>query len=58
MNVYSEHILSIFMTENKKNRNSKEILAAVLTDLSKAFDCLLNEPLFSKLHFYGLIRSH
>ena len=48
----------ILNRENKKNRNSKEILAAVLTDLSKAFDCLLNEPLFSKLHFYGLIRSH
>ena len=37
----------------RKNRDSKGVFVAVLTDLSKAFDCILHELLFAKLHVYG-----
>ena len=35
-----------------KIRDSKGVFAAVLTDLSKAFDCISHELLFAKLHLY------
>ena len=43
------------MTEEiRQIRDSKGIFAAVLTDLSKAFDCILHELLLAKPHTYGL----
>ena len=35
----------------------KKSFGALLTDLSKAFDCLNHEPLIAKLHAYSLSLS-
>ena len=37
----------------RKIRNSKGVFAAVLTDLSKDFDCISHDPLLAKLHAYS-----
>ena len=36
-----------------KIRDNKGVFAAVLTDLSKAFDCISHEFLIAKLNAYG-----
>ena len=42
------------MTEKMKEaRDSNKVCAAVLTDFSKAFDCLLHDFLIAKLHAFG-----
>ena len=42
------------MTEKMKEaRDNSKVCAAVLTDLSKAFDCLLHDLLIAKLHAFG-----
>ena len=42
------------MTEKRKEtRDNNEVCAAVLTDLSKVFDCLLHDLLTAKLHTFG-----
>ena len=42
------------MTEKiKEARDNNQVCAAVLTDLSKAFNCLLHDLLLAKLHAFG-----
>ena len=41
----------------RKIRDKKDISAAVLTDLSKAFDCTLHNLLIAKLSAYGFDRK-
>ena len=42
------------MTEKMKEaQDSNKVCAAVFTDLSKAFDCLLHDLLIAKLHAFG-----
>ena len=41
----------------KKHIDNKESFGALLTDLSKAFDCVNHELLIAKLHAYGLDNS-
>ena len=45
------------MEKWKKALDNQEAFGALLTDLSKAFDCLSHEPLIAKLRAYGLSLS-
>ena len=51
---YSAHLCLLALTEKMKEaRDNNQGCAAVLTDLSKAFDCLLHDLLIAKLHAFG-----
>ena len=50
----SNHVLLKLIEEWKKSLYDKNIIGAVLTDLSKAFDCIPHDLLVAKLHAYGL----
>ena len=41
----------------RKALDEKKVVGAVLTDLSKAFDCLPHDLLIAKLHAYGFEKS-
>ena len=42
----------------KKNLDSNESFEVLLTDLSRAFDCVNHELLIAKIYAYGLDNSH
>ena len=46
--------LSSFNNRWKKAVDSNKVFGAILTDLSKAFDCICHDLLVAKLHAYGL----
>ena len=48
----AQHRLLYMIEKIRKIKDSKRVFAAVLTDLSKAFDCILHELLLAKLHAY------
>ena len=51
---YDAQYCRLAMLENRKNEVDKgKVLGALLTDLSKAFDCLSHEFIVSKLNVYG-----
>ena len=50
----SNHVLLKLIEEWKKSLDDKNIIGAVLMDLSKAFDCIPHDLLVAKLHAYGL----
>ena len=51
---YSTQYCLHFMLEKwKKALDKKETATALISDLSKAFDCLNHELLIAKLHAYG-----
>ena len=50
----SNYILLKLREEWKKSLDDKNIIGAVLMDLSKAIDCIPHDLLVAKLHAYGL----
>ena len=50
----TQYVLIIMVEEWKENWDNYFIVGAFLTDLSKAFDCIPNDLLMTKLSAYGL----
>ena len=49
----AQHCLLAMTEKMKEARDSNKVCAAVHTDLSKAFDCLLHDLLIAKLYAFG-----
>ena len=49
----SEQCLTVMLESWKKALDEKKVAGAILTDLSKAFDCLNHELIIAKLDAYG-----
>ena len=48
-------VLHFFMVEKMQlTRDKKEVCGTILTDLSKAFDCISHHLLIAKLNAYGI----
>ena len=52
-----QHSLLLMIDKWKKAVDSNKIFGAVLTDLSKTFDCICHDLLIAKLNAYGLSLS-
>ena len=50
----TQHVLIKMIEEWRENLDKKFFVGAVLTDLSKAFDCIPHDLLIAKLSAYGL----
>ena len=50
----AQHYLLLIKDRWKKAVDSNKVFGAILTDLSKAFDCICHDLLVAKLHAYGL----
>ena len=48
----TEHCLNVTIESWKRALDQTKYVVAVLTDLSKAFDCLNHEPMLGKLEAY------
>ena len=53
----TQHALLLMLEKMKIARDRKGFCAAVLTDLSKAFDCICHDLLIAMLNAYGLERN-
>ena len=53
----TQHAPLVMLEKMKIARDRKGFCAAVLTDLSKAFDCICRDLLIAKLNAYGLKRN-
>ena len=49
-----EHCLLVILETWKEATDNNKVFLTLLTDLSKAFDCLGHDLLIAKLHTYGL----
>ena len=49
----AQHCLLVMIEKMKEVRDKNKVCAAVLTDLSKAFDCLKHDLLIEKLHAFS-----
>ena len=50
----AQHCLLLMIDKWKKAVDNNKVFGAILTDLSKAFDCICHDLLVAKLHAYGL----
>ena len=50
----TQHYLLLMLEIWKEATDNNEAFGALLTDLSKAFDCLNHDLLIVKLHAYGI----
>ena len=50
----AQHCLLLMIGKWKKAVDNNKVFGAILTDLSKAFDCICHDLLVAKLHAYGL----
>ena len=53
-NYSSQHVILRLLEEWRKKLDDSFVVGAVLNDLSKAFDCILDDLLITKLAAYGL----
>ena len=53
----TQHALLVMIEKMKIDRDDKQFCAAILTDLSKAFDCICHDLLIAKLNAYGFDRN-
>ena len=53
----TEQCLMVMIEMWRKALDEKQVVGAVLTDLSKAFDCLPHDLMIAKLHAYGFDKS-
>ena len=53
-NFGTQHCLLLMIDKWKKAVDNNKVFGAILTDLSKAFDCICHDLLIAKLHAYGL----
>ena len=50
----TQYCLAVMLERFRKALDNKNKFGALLTDLSKAFDCLNHELLIAKMHAYGI----
>ena len=50
----TQHYLLLMLEIWKETTDNNKAFGALLTDLSKAFDCLNHDLLIAKLHAYGI----
>ena len=53
----TQHCLLVMIEMWRKALDEKKVAGAILTDLSKAFDCLSHDLLIAKLEAYGFDKS-
>ena len=53
----SQHCLIALIEKWKKSVDSSGVFGALMTDLSKVFDCLSHKLLIAKLDAYGLDKN-